>query len=876
MSRIKRRASVPFGASRADSGWRITTRAAQSSGSGIRMNAGTIGRSAGSALLMPVRTLLILSGLLGAASRQDADFSSGHGAHPFGRGSCVIGDADGDGARDVLLLDYAGQAWCPNAATILSGADGLAVTTLHFDDAAFGRAAGRTRVERARGAPDLDGDGIEDFWLERAPPDTSADVWLTACSTAARRALWTVPFGGSLLDELEVAFAADEDCDGTQDVWIQQTRRIPAEASTRVTVVSGRDGRLLRAGTLTKGDVLTPIGDTDGDGVTDAARLVLDCDARKLRVDVLESRAGDHPREIGTVDVACTWTARLHDLGDLDADGVHEIGISHSGNGVCVLSTRGGARLFEREVPFDMTDYSVFGCDVRAAVDAAGRARVFVASRTESEGEVRIWTLPDGESQSVVRFPQAPGGRFGSRLELLSDLDRDGMPEFMCAPEVGSQRATNAVQIASSRTGELLWEAVGVDSHCRIVTEVGTPVSRRVGFDGWFGRLSAVIGDTDGDGVHEVLFVANAVAGGRPLGVVLSGRTAEWSMAFDLSAGQSPQSNGAPVADVASLPDLDGDLLQDFVVERYFPGKPAERWFTAYSSSRCNPLWSIAGMGSGNRRAPRPCAVCDEDVDGVEDALIPGGLRGQEGDIGYATIVSGIDGRMIRPIRVESREDQRDTRLAALGDIDGDGQTDFVVAFQDTWAGRVVVQLRQSSQEQTRGLARVDLYRGNTWGLESLPDLDFDGACDVGVWIESAGFRIVSARTGRTLAEDFEYETRDWSRFCSALTAFVDRDGEPVLLLGAANDGMFNGSVTARALPGATPRFTAWPDGDEWHFGARLIAFDDVDGDLTPDFLAVSDHTRCGLPGTVYMRSGRDGSVLWVARATRSGLRVGR
>ena len=202
---------------------------------------------------------LLLAGPGGAlVHRFDGDTSQDR----FGAAVSGLGDADGDGVRDVVVSAPGG---IPSKACIESGATGAVLATAAHPDAAF---------TTATLAPlgDVDGDARPDFVWGLPLTDVFHFGYVSVVSGASGSILQTLA-GQSFFDVLGSAVAGgDFDGDGTPDIAFQ-SRHIDGDAG-RVRIASGATGfqvvHELRAGLTDRfAQSLAAADGIDGDGATD-------------------------------------------------------------------------------------------------------------------------------------------------------------------------------------------------------------------------------------------------------------------------------------------------------------------------------------------------------------------------------------------------------------------------------------------------------------------------------------------------------------------------------------------------------------------------------------------------------------------------------
>lgn len=204
-----------------------------------------------------------------------------------------------------------------------------------------------------------------------------------------------------------------------------------------------------------------------------------------------------------------------------------------------------------------------------------------------------------------------------------------------------------------------------------------------------FGSALAVPGDLDGDGYADLVIGAPAAPGGDR-----AGRAHVWSPRTDRPlttlAGTTPGFGSS----LASLADLDGDGIGDFLVgEAPYSGRTGTRLegSTARGAQRSAGLvvehrpdaptgirlrgsvradWN--GDGTPDRLEVVSRGAPDRAPDGAPDGA-PGGARVA------ITLVSGVDGAPLATLEDLPLAPGRPLALVAMGDLDGDERPELVV-----------------------------------------------------------------------------------------------------------------------------------------------------------------------------------------------------
>lgn len=342
-------------------------------------------------------------------------------------------------------------------------------------------------------------------------------------------------------------------------------------------------------------------------------------------------------------------------------------------------------------------------------LDGDGVGELIVGSPGGS-GSVTIYSGASGDI--IVRFPGNPGERFGAAVSAIEDLDGDGLQDVIVgAPDAfGSGRvtihSTGSFQILRNYLGENSGDDYGAavasqgDADGDGVPEivVGAPLFDRFGQDG--GRVYNISTATNqtrwtkdgasGANYGSVLVTGDVLFGDGALEILVgspgdpgfannaAGRVFVYQPTGDLWNVYTGMEDSAQFgSSIALVGDRDGDGRDDFAVGS--PGENLGRGSVAIFSGHSTGLLQFTqGRVQGARFGQSLAGPGDIDNDGVSDVLV--GAPFQGGSSGAVFAIGLGPGSM--PVRArysaEASGDRLGTSLAVVGDVNGDGQREFV------------------------------------------------------------------------------------------------------------------------------------------------------------------------------------------------------
>lgn len=258
-----------------------------------------------------------------------------------------------------------------------------------------------------------------------------------------------------------------------------------------------------------------------------------------------------------------------------------------------------------------------------------------------------------GSFHALLGQPPVAWRRLG-KWERSADLNGDGVIDLLGATDHGEGSTPRRLTAISGSDGSLLWQAVIRPS---VVPGAVVP-----------------IGDSNGDGLADVLVYHSLEDNQWALGV-LSGSTGQslWTIR-EIDSGDSPQWIAPRLV---RCTDLDGDGQHEIVFGYQMPENRSA--VAVISASGGQVVWNRQWPGKDTFDELRLDSLIDLNGDGVLDPLV---LRADHSDREYRAL-SGMDGKLLwqrtLPMRGRVREFVEDWSPLPVGDVTGDGASEVVI-----------------------------------------------------------------------------------------------------------------------------------------------------------------------------------------------------
>ncbi len=313
---------------------------------------------------------------------------------------------------------------------------------------------------------------------------------------------------------------------------------------------------------------------------------------------------------------------------------------------------------------------------------------------------------------------------------------------------------------------------------------------------------------------------------------------------------------------VAGLGDVDGDGVPDGLVgapQYYEPSGTftGPGYAVVFSGATGGTILMLTGAAPGDYFGKSVARAGDVDGDGVEDVLVgaPGTDVGGLANAGRAFAFSGATGLTIHSLDGTAAEDFFGASVAGVGDVTGDGNSDFLVGAPQGAFPLLPPGYARLFSGATGGVLLVLTGSGVGDGFGTSVagpgDLNADGVPDLLVgapqpFAGSGAVRGFSGSSGATILNLNGVQPDDGFGWRVAGIGDLDADGVPEVLVGAPT-ALPGGRARVFSGANGVVRFTFDGTVPEERLGSSVSGSGDLDGDGVPDLLVGAK--QWGVPG---------------------------
>lgn len=461
-----------------------------------------------------------------------------------------------------------------------------------------------------------------------------------------------------------------------------------------------------------------------------------------------------------------------------------------------------------------------------------------------------LYTLAGTENDAELGFAVAGGG----------DFNRDGKADFLVGASLAEGSGTDAGAAIRYTSG---FTTLPVLDPTLAYTVTGAEDGAELG------SYVANLGDIDGDSYDDFLVAEPKSGDDQGTVYVYSGATG----AIKYTKSGSGENGAQYGYSAGGGGDLDGDGKNDFIVGEPFTAAGGKVW--VYSGADGHLLSSLESSEPGSQLGSSVAIVGDVNGDSKDDVIVSEPAADNGGtDRGIAYVISGADGTTaLHIIGGTIDSDFLGDKVAAAGDVDGDGKADFMVATSNNDDGAadggLVVVYSGSTGDVINTISGSEASARSGFSIAGAGDVDGDGRADyiVGSPGSAAGgtsrgrVRVYSGAAGTVLYDIAGTLNNAMLGYAVSGAGDVNGDGKADFIMGApfVNDvGSERGRVYLYSGSSGASLYSITGQFDSAHLGQSVGGGGDANGDGKSDFLM-------GEPGAENAGTNRGNAYFYLA-----------
>jgi hypothetical protein len=669
---------------------------------------------------------------------------------------------------------------------------------------------------------DLNGDGKPDLVAANAGDSTVSVLVNTTAPGQSTLSFATQQTFATGADPVFVT-AADINKDGTPDLVVANSGDNTVSVLLNTTAPGAATVSFATQQTFTTATspVALAVGDVNGDGKPDVAAVCAGANTVSVLLNTTApgattaSFAGQQTFATGTKPQSLA-------MGDLNGDGVPDLAVANNGDGtvsVLLNTTAPGAATPSFAAQQTFTVGSNPSSVVIGDANGDGKRDLIAANSGDNTVSVLLNTAPPGAATESFATQQTFATGTGPAFVALGDTNGDGLPDLVAANQGDS---TVSVLLSTMVPGA-----------ATITPNFSSASTSAVGA----GPFAVAVGDVNGDGKPDIV-VANSVD--YTLSVLLN-TTAPGAVTPSFATPQVFKTGSYPVG--VALADINGDGMPDVILANVGDNTVSVLLNTTAPGATTAAFADQQTFATGSY--PVAVAVGDFNGDGKPDLAVV-----NEGDSTVSVLLNTTAaGATTASFSAEQPFPTGSGPIAVtVGDLNGDGMPDVIVANGGSNSVSVLLNTTQPGGSAASFAAQKSFNTGAYPVGVAVGDINGDGTPDIVVANSGTHFNpqhsvsvlLNTTAPGATTASFAAQKTfATGAESCSVVLSDVNGDGKADLVVANQAERTVSVLINTTAPGAATPSFTphqTFTTGNE----PISVALADMNGDGLPDIVVAN------------------------------------